>query len=194
MIPLKHVKSIIKDKVADKLSRIFVLACALLKPVIGLLATYVDKVVAQFFIYLMVVITFAVGGIAPIAISIWSAVLVAGGDNQLAIGDPFIVAQVVAIFGGFGLFAGFSSTVTGDLRRSLRWMANLYLLSAVSFAMLGLFLPALSTSQSIGDPHTLLLVIIMTCILFGAITFSIGTFIWALQIPELLDGSEVGAD
>ena len=154
----------------------------------------INKVSAQVAVYFMVIVTFVVGGLAPMAISIWSIVLVVDGDNQLVFGDPFTLAQVIAIFAGFGLFAGFSSTVSATLRRSLRWMANLYLLSAVSFVMLGLFLPALSTADGEVQSSNVVVGIVAICILLGSLMFSMGTFVRALHIPSLLENGETNEE
>ena len=62
-------------------------------------------------------------------------------DNPYATGSPFTLAQVMAIFGAFGLAAGFSDRVEQELKVTMRRVAIYHFVSSLSFCLLGLLLP-----------------------------------------------------
>ena len=93
------------------------------------------------------ILIIVIGGFAIPAVFLWFLSFLGAKDNPLASGTPFTLAQVMAIFGGFGLVAGFSDRVACDLRRPLRRMATLFLLSALHFCLMGMLLPALTVAE-----------------------------------------------
>ena len=54
------------------------------------------------------ILIIVVGGFAIPAVFLWFLSFLGAKENPLASGTPFTLAQVMAIFGGFGLVAGFS--------------------------------------------------------------------------------------
>ena len=62
--------------------------------------------------------------------------------NPYDSGSPFTLAQVMAIFGAFGLAAGFSDRVERKLKQDMRRVAICHFVSALCFCLLGLLLPA----------------------------------------------------
>ena len=129
----------------------------------------------------------AVGGFAIPAVFLWFLSFLGAKENPLASGTPFTLAQVMAIFGGFGLVAGFSDRVACDLRRPLRRMATLFLLSALCFCLMGMLLPALAVAEG-GTASTYLLVgAVLGAIAVSSVSFCLGTFMWANQLGRLIN-------
>ena len=62
-------------------------------------------------------------------------------EIHYASGSPFTLAQVMAIFGAFGLAGGFSSYGDDALRLNLRRVGVVYLFSALGFAIFGMIFP-----------------------------------------------------
>lgn len=129
-----------------------------------------------------------VGVIALFAVSLWFLQFVGDPErtSSYAGGSPFTLAQVMAIFGAFGIAGGFSS-VLGDLklRSSLQRMGALYTLSALAFSLLGMLLPIVPSASG-GTSHTFLVWVTGAAFLVAAVTFVLGTMVLLLRIGELL--------
>ena len=133
------------------------------------------------------ILIIVVGGFAIPAVFLWFLSFLGAKENPLASGTPFTLAQVMAIFGGFGLVAGFSDNVACDLRHSLRLMATLFLLSALCFCLMGMLLPALAVAEG-GTASTYLLVgAVLGTIAVSSVSFCLGTFMWADQLGGLIN-------
>ena len=128
----------------------------------------------------------AVGSLTPVAIHLWFS-LFTDVDNPYLFPNFFILAQVVAIFSGFGLVAGFSQNIKPSLRRDLRLMSTLYLLSALSFTLHGLILPAVVSTEYEGFSEMAILRIAAFSFVTGVAAFTAGTLFWAIRLPAILD-------
>ena len=133
------------------------------------------------------ILIMAIGAFAAPAAFIWCMSFLGGQENPLTSGTPFTLAQVMAIFGGFGLVGGFSDRVTSDLRRSLRRMATMYLISALCFCLMGMLLPALAYVEVATASIYLLVGSVLASIAVASVTFTLATFLWAYQVRGLID-------
>ena len=104
---------------------------------------------------------------------LWNISFLAGPalDNPYATGSPFTLAQVMAIFGAFGMVASFSDRVEQRLRRSMCWVAVCHFLAALSFCLLGLILPAIPHAQEGTAGYWIIIVAILGSILAAALSF-----------------------
>ena len=125
----------------------------------------------------------AIAALAYPAAFFWIVAYLEGEANPYATGTPFTLAQVMAIFGAFGLAGGFGSYGSLQLRHRLRLMATLYLLSALCFCIMGMLLPVAATTTSASP---LLTIAVLGSIVVAAVTFSLGTGLWAVLVFELL--------
>ena len=107
-------------------------------------------------------------------------------DNPYATGSPFTLAQVMAIFGAFGLAAGFSERVEQRLRRDMRRVAICHFVSALCFCLLGLLLPAIPYAEEGAASYWIIVAGILATICGAAILFSVGTVGWIANIPSIL--------
>lgn len=138
---------------------------------------------------LMILIATIVALIYP-AVFLWFITFVGNQDNPLASGTPFTLAQVMAIFGAFGLAGGFATYGTREFRRSLRLVATLYLTAALFFSLIGMLLPALVSSEDGTTSNYVLVGSILGAVILAGGTFTAGTFLWMSRIPELLREGE----
>lgn len=107
-------------------------------------------------------------------------------EDDRAVASPFMLAQVVAIFGAFGLAAGFSDRIEHDLRLDMRRIAVLHLVAAFSLCMIGLLLP-LSPYLKEGDfSFWLIAVSLIVFMIASAACFAAGTTWWLLDIPKII--------
>ncbi len=111
-------------------------------------------------------------------------------DNPYATGSPFTLAQVMAIFGVFGLAAGFSDRVEQELKRDMRRVAIFHFVSALCFCMLGLLLPAIPYAEEGTTVYWFIVVAILVAICGAAISFSWGTADWLSNIPRILKNKD----
>ena len=111
-------------------------------------------------------------------------------DNPYATGSPFTLAQVMAIFGAFGLAAGFSDRVEKKLKRDMRLVAIYHFVSALCFCMLGLLLPAIPYAQEGTAAYWIIVVAILVAICGAALSFSWGTVSWLYHIPRILKNED----
>ena len=127
------------------------------------------------------------GFISLVAFAIWFEAY-EPAENALALPNFFLLAQVVAIFSGFGLVAGFTPGIHPTIRRYLRIVATLYLLSALAFTMHALLMPALVTREFEGVYGISLVAITAFTWGVGIGSFCCGTLIWAVLIPRVVFG------
>ena len=111
-------------------------------------------------------------------------------DNPYATGSPFTLAQVMAIFGAFGLAAGFSDRVEQELKRDMRRVAIYHFVSALCFCLLGLLLPAIPYAEEGTASSWIIVVAVLVAICGAAISFSWGTADWISNIPRILKNKE----
>ena len=112
-------------------------------------------------------------------------------ENVYASGSPFTLAQVMAIFGAFGLAAGFSDRVKEELKNTMRRVAVLHFVSALCFCLLGLLLPTIPYLEEGTVSYWIILVSVMITILGSALSFSWGTIEWLFCIPKILGNEEM---
>ncbi len=134
---------------------------------------------------LMIVIG-AIAAFAIPAVFIWIATFIGDPESPLVGGTPFTLAQVMAIFGAFGLAGGFGSQGTAKFRRSLRLVATLFLISALCFSLLGMLFPGLASAEE-GTTSTHVLVgALIGALALAGLAFLAGTVLWMSLVPELL--------
>ena len=110
--------------------------------------------------------------------------------NAYASGSPFTLAQVMAIFGAFGLAAGFSDRVEEKLKGSMRRVAILHFVSALCFCLLGLLLPAIPHLKEGTVSFWIIAASVAITIVGSALSFSWGTIEWLSNIPRILGNNE----
>ena len=116
-----------------------------------------------------------------------------GRPNSFPTGTPFTLAQVVAIFGAFGLAGGFSSYGDAVLRRKLRRVGIIYLLSSLAFATLGLLLSGAAFLLVEGQHPAVAVVmaaLIFVILMVAAGCLAAGTFDWLSVIGKLLSNGK----
>ena len=133
----------------------------------------------------MVILGGAAGFAAALGVVFW-LVVYASNNDQTAIGGPlFTLAQVMAIFGGFGVAAGFSGNCENELKNQLRRVGALHLIAALGFSLLGMTFP-ISNDEKIWADYGVLLGILNGVALIIAMTgFAIGTALWVSQLHRL---------
>ena len=110
----------------------------------------------------------AMGAVAGYAVGFWLIPYLGDPDHPYVGGSLFTLAQVMAIFGAFGIAAGFTNHVECRLRRSLRAAGALHIMSALGFTLLGMMLP-ISTSEAMWRDHGEVLTVLNTVALAMAI-------------------------
>lgn len=160
------------NRIRDSLPRIQKGAKKALNEVVALILTTL--------IWAIVAVTF-------FAVLFWIIAFAGERDSTYPVGTPFTLAQVAAIFGGFGLVAGFSGHRDSDLRQKMRLVGVLYILSALGFSLMGMLLP-LSDSFSTGSSGLTSLIGWILAIDFSVviISFTVGTFIWLSLVKRLI--------
>ena len=146
-----------------------------------------SNVLERSFEVILRILILLVGGFAIPAVFLWFLSFLVAKENPLASGTPFTLAQVMAIFGGFGLVAGFSDRVACHIRYPLRRMATLFLLSALCFCLMGMLLPALTVAEEGTVPGYLLVGAVAGSLAVAALTFYWGIFMWADQLGWLIN-------
>ena len=111
-------------------------------------------------------------------------------NNPYAAGSPFTLAQVMAIFGGIGLVAGFSDHVGHRLKRDMRLVAISHFVAALCFCLLGLLLPATPYAEEGTASFWIVVVAVLLAICGAAVSFSFGTAAWVISIPRILRNKE----
>lgn len=121
------------------------------------------------------------------AIAFWISVFLVSPDHPYIDGSVFTLAQVMAIFGAFGVAAAFSNHHDCELKLQLRRAGVLHLVSALGFTLWGLIFP-ISTYENIWTRYeSILLVLNSGAIFIGMMGFSWGTMMWVGQLPKLLE-------
>lgn len=133
----------------------------------------------------IMVLTGTIGALTYPAAFIWIITFIGGHENSAAFGTPFTLAQVIAIFGAFGLAGGFTNFGTSEFRRLLRLMATLYLISALSFCLMGMLLPAVALADEKTASTHMLIAWLIGLIIVAAVAFSTGTLLWMSLIRQL---------
>ncbi len=137
----------------------------------------------------------AIGAVAGYAVGFWLIPYLVDPNHPYVGGSLFTLAQVMAIFGAFGVAAGFSNYVEFRLRGSLRAAGALHIMSALGFTLLGMMLPV-STSEAMWRDHgDVLTVLNFVALAMAIMGFSMGTILWVSQFHRLLGiGRAGGAD
>lgn len=126
---------------------------------------------------------------AATAMALWMSEFIFKPGGTYVGGSLFTLAQVVAIFGAFGIAGALAGLSDDKLGRRLGQAGVLHLLPALGFTLLGLMLPA-STNNAVWDRYSTILAPINGGVLFvGMLGFSLGTFLWVSQIPKLLNAT-----
>ena len=128
----------------------------------------------------------AIGVFAIPAVFIWISNFIDNPGKPLSGGTPFTLAQVMAIFGAFGLAGGFATDGTARFKRSLRLVATLYLIAALCFTLLGMLFPGLTSSEEGTAANHLLVGFSAAAITVAAAALFVGTLLWASLVRELL--------
>ena len=140
----------------------------------------------------MLALGVAIGAVAGYAVGFWLIPYLVDPDHPYVGGSLFTLAQVMAIFGAFGMAAGFSNYVEFRLRSRLRGAGALHIMSALGFTLLGLMLPV-STNEAIWRDHGGVLTILNFVALAMAIMgFCFGTTLWVSQFHRLLGIGRAG--
>ena len=128
----------------------------------------------------------AIGTVAGYAVGFWLIPYLVDPDHPYVGGSLFTLAQVVAIFGAFGVAAGFSNHLEHRLRSSLRAAGALHIMSALGFTLVGMMLP-FSTTEGMWRDHGVILTVLNFVALAMAISgFWFGTTLWVSQFHRLL--------
>ena len=128
----------------------------------------------------------AIGTVAGYAVGFWLIPYLGDPDHPYVGGSLFTLAQVMAIFGAFGVAAGFSNHLEGRLRSYLRAAGALHIMSALGFTLVGMMLP-LSTTEGMWRDHGVVLTVLNFVALAMAISgFWFGTMLWVSQFHRLL--------
>ena len=142
--------------------------------------------------FAMSVLGGVVGTVAGFAVGFWLIPYLVDPDHPYAGGSIFTLAQVMAIFGAFGVAAGFSSNVDCRLRNPLRGAGALHIMSALGFTLLGMMLPV-SASETMWRDHEIVLTVLNFVALAMAIVgFWLGTTFWVSQFHRLLGIGRAG--
>ncbi len=151
----------------------------------AILLRFARNAIIGFSAMMVVVIAFS-------AIFLWFVQLF--GDPEQAtydlVGSPFTLAQVMAIFGAFGIAGGFSTYGNSYLRSSLRLAGVFYILSALGFSLLGMMLPIFLSPNDGPSPPKYLEWVTLGAFGVAAVTFCWGTFVLLFSIGELLTGDK----
>ena len=128
----------------------------------------------------------AIGTVAGYAVGFWLIPYLVDPDHPYVGGSLFTLAQVMAIFGAFGVAAGLSNHLEGRLRSYLRAAGALHIMSALGFTLVGMMLP-LSTTEGMWREHGVVLTVLNFVALAMAISgFWFGTMLWVSQFHRLL--------
>ena len=141
---------------------------------------------------IIMVSALTVGVVALLAVFFWFLQFLGDPEQtaSYANGSPFTLAQVMAIFGAFGIAGGFSAYGSSDLRSSLRLVGVFYVLSALGFSLLGMMLPILLSADEGTSSHTYLAWATLGAFTMAAATFYGGTLVLLSSIGTLLTGDE----
>ena len=107
--------------------------------------------------------------------------------------QPFELATVVGLIGGFPLMASFMDKTEGKLKNKLRIIGALYLLAAIFFVVFGFYEAADKAGllKSAGALAWVLNAVYVVTLYLGAITFILGMLMTLLAIPELIGTNNI---
>jgi len=144
-----------------------------------------------FAVLLGVAFTLVYVGVTLANVSFFGGVVM---EDDSTVATPFMLAQVVAIFGAFGLAAGFSDRIEHNLRLDMRRIAVLHLVAAFSLCMVGLLLP-LSPHLEEGEVSFWIVAIsLIVFIIASAGCFAAGTTWWLFDIPKIIGRNAEGQE
>ena len=142
--------------------------------------------------FVMSLLGAAIGTVAGYAVGFWLIPYLFDPDHPYVGGSLFTLAQVMAIFGAFGVAAGFSNYVESRLRSSLRAAGALHIMSALGFTLLGMMLPV-STSEAMWRDHgDVLTVLNFVALAMAIMGFWFGTTLWVSRFHRLLGIGRTG--
>ena len=128
----------------------------------------------------------AIGTVAGYAVGFWLIPYLVDPDHPYVGGSLFTLAQVMAIFGAFGVAAGFSNHLEDRLGSFLRAAGALHIMSALGLTLLGMMLPV-STSEAMWRDHgDVLTVLNFVALAMAILGFWFGTTLWVSQFHRLL--------
>lgn len=134
----------------------------------------------------------AIGTVAGYAVGFWLIPYLVDPDHPYVGGSLFTLAQVMAIFGAFGVAAGFSNHLERRLGSFLRPAGALHIMSALGFTLVGMMLP-ISTTEGMWRDHGVVLTTLNFVALAMAISgFWFGTTLWVSQFHRLLGIGRAG--
>ena len=142
--------------------------------------------------FVMSLLGAAIGTVAGYAVGFWLIPYLFDPDHPYVGGSLFTLAQVMAIFGAFGVAAGFSNYVEPRLRSSLLAAGALHIMSALGFTLLGMMLPV-STSEAMWRDHgDVLTVLNFVALAMAIMGFWFGTTLWVSRFHRLLGVGRAG--
>ena len=142
--------------------------------------------------FIMSLVGAAIGTVAGYAVGFWLIPYLVDPGHPYVGGSLFTLAQVMAIFGAFGVAAGFSNYVEFRLRSSLRAAGALHIMSALGFTLLGMMLPV-STSEAMWRDHgDVLTVLNFVALAMAIMGFWFGTTLWVSRFHRLLGIGRAG--
>ena len=134
----------------------------------------------------------AIGTVAGYVVGFWLIPYLVDPDHPYVGGSLFTLAQVMAIFGAFGVAAGFSNYVEFRLRSTLRAAGALHIVSALGFTLLGMMLPVSTSGAMWRDHGDVLTVLNFVALAMAIMGFWFGTTLWVSRFHRLLGIGRVG--
>ena len=142
------------------------------------------EMLAEMLLVISMPVTFVV---TWFAVFFWFLTFLNPDENPFVTGSSFTLAQVVSIFGAFGLAGGFAGGAVPEfLRRKILIMGILYLISALVFSLVGMMLPALASSNPGTDENLILTILNSTVFTMGAIAFGAGNTMFVYVSYKLI--------
>ena len=102
------------------------------------------------------------------------------------LGGSFLgLAQVMAIFSAFGWAGGFSGICPPEVRKILRLVGLLYLMTSLAFCMMSMLSPLYGLSDEKDSAYITIVILISVACLMSIVTFAWGTLKLGSSIPYL---------
>ncbi len=140
--------------------------------------------VAEIVVTILASVVVALSLYAPL---LWFITFLDPQKTPYASGTPFMLAQVVALFGAFGLAGGFSGNVAPNLRNKLCYMGVVYIVSAFGFSLLGMVLPFFASLDERTVGYYFMLSSSIGAFGVAWVTFGLGTILFLLIIRSLIE-------
>ena len=134
----------------------------------------------------MTIVGSALGIVAGYAVGFWLLVYLPDPSHPHIGGSLFTVAQVMAIFGAFGVAAGFSKYGNHGLGDQFRRAGALHIMSALGFSLLGMIFPISTDATTWRDHGFVLASLNGLAVVMSILGFSLGTALWVSQFHKLL--------